>query len=303
MGSRPSMLAELVSMLGLERIEENIFRGQSQDLGWGRLFGGQVLGQALSAAQQTVPPERSVHSLHAYFLRPGRVDMPAVYTVDCIRDGRSFTTRRVVAIQDGRAIFNLSASYQIHESGLDHQAGEMPEAPGPEELHSEQELAGRYFARLPEAVLNAIPKPLRERAFGERPIEIRPVDPTDPVHPPVRPARRQAWFRANGTLPDDPSIHQRLLAYTSDFHFLVTAMQPHGVSWMTPGIQVASLDHAMWFHRPFRLDDWLLYDVDSPTSGGARGLARGRFYSRDGRLVASTAQEGLMRDRRGEVTE
>ena len=293
-----SMLSDLVAMLALERIEENIFRGRSQDLGWGRLFGGQVLGQALSAAQQTVPSERSVHSLHAYFLRSGAVDKPVVYSVDCIRDGRSFTTRRVVAIQDGRAIFNLSASYQVAESGLSHQREQMPDAPDPDGLRSEQALARRYFARLPPAAVQAIPTALRERAVAARPIAIRPVAPGAPVRPPLRPPRRQVWFRANGALPDDHSVHQRLLAYASDFHFLVTAMQPHGVSWLTPGIQVASLDHAMWFHRPFRVDDWLLYDVDSPTSGHARGLARGRFYSRDGRLVASTAQEGLMRDRR-----
>ncbi len=292
------MLGQLIDILDLERIEKNIFRGKSQDPGWGRLFGGQVLGQALAAANRTVSDERTAHSLHGYFLREGAVDVPVVYTVDCIRDGRSFTTRRVVAIQNGRAIFNLSASYQIHEEGLEHQADERPEAPDPEGLRNEQALAKRFFERVPEQVLNSIPQALRERATADRPIEIRPVSPVDPVSPPVRPPTRQVWFRANGKLPDDHSLHQHLLAYSSDFHFLATAMQPHGVSWLTPGMQVASLDHAMWFHRPFRMDDWILYDIDSPTSGGARGLVRGRFYNRAGQLVASTVQEGLMRDRR-----
>ncbi len=292
-------LAELLGILRLERIEENIFRGPSQDLGWGAVFGGQVLGQALSAAAQTVDAERAVHSLHAYFLRQGNAHKPIVYTVDPIRDGRSFATRRVVAVQDGKAIFSLAASFQVEEPGLEHQAEQMPEAPDPETLHPEDELARRYFERLPPAVQAKIPERMRERATSPRPIDVRPVSPRDPVRPPAEPAPRQVWFKANGELPDDPAVHRYLLAYASDFHFLVTAMQPHGVSWMTPGMQVASLDHAMWFHRPFRLDDWLLYDIDGPFTGNARGLVRGRFFDRQGRLVASTAQEGLVRDRRG----
>ena len=291
------VLGELLGILRLERIEENLFRGQSQDLGWGRVFGGQVVGQALSAAEQTVPEGRLVHSVHGYFLRPGDASRPVVYTVDPIRDGRSFTTRRVVAIQGGRPIFNFAASFQIEEPGLEHQ-DEMPDAPGPDGLFSEQELARRYIARLPEAVRERIPRAMRERAVADRPIEIRPIDPLDPIKPPARPPRRQVWFRASGALPDTPSVHHHLLSYASDFNFLATSMQPHEVSWMTPGMQVASLDHAMWFHRRFRMDDWLLYDIDSPSASGARGLVRGRFFDRQGRLVASTVQEGLIRDRR-----
>ena len=280
------VLAELLELLELERIEQNLFRGQSQDLGWGAIFGGQVLGQALSAAAQTVPSERQVHSLHAYFLRQGDAKLPVVYDVDPIRDGKSFTTRRVVAIQNGRAIFNLAASFQKHEPGFEHHA-EKPDVPGPEDLLSEVELARRLGDRIPAV--------LRKRATAERPIEIRPVDPYNPLAPDKRDPIRHVWYRASDRLPDDEAIHRYLLAYASDFHFLTTAMQPHGVSWLTPGIQVASLDHAMWFHRPFRMDEWLLYAVESPSASGARGLARGHFFTADGLLVASTVQEGLMR--------
>lgn len=290
------VLQELLDSLSLERIEENLFRGPSQDLGWGRVFGGQVLGQALSAARQTVPTDRAAHSVHAYFLRVGDVNRPVVYTVDCIRDGRSFTTRRVVAIQHGQPIFNLSASFQIQEEGFSHH-DPVPASEGPEGLLAEAQLSQRYLAQLPEAVLEQIPIRLRERAYAERPIEIRPVRPVDPIQPAVRPPHRQVWFRAARPLPDDLALHQYLLAYVSDFHFLATAMQPHGVSWMTPGIQSASLDHALWFHRPFRMDRWLLYDIHSPSSSGARGLAHGRFFQ-DGVLVASAMQEGLFRDLR-----
>ena len=282
------ILKELVDLLTLERIEVHLFRGQSQDLGWGSVFGGQVLGQALSAAAQTVPPDRAVHSLHSYFLRRGSVDRPIVYEVDPIRDGRSFTTRRVVAIQGGQAIFNLSASFQVDEVGLEHRA-EMPEAPRPESLLSATELARQVAER--------IPSPLRERATSQRPIESRPVDPDSALRPRVRPPRRQVWYRAIDRLPDDPALHRYLLAYTSDFYFLTTALQPHGVSWLTSNVQIASLDHAMWFHRPFRMDDWLLHVVESPSASGARGLVRGQFFTRDGLLVASTIQEGLMRMR------
>jgi acyl-CoA thioesterase-2 len=283
------VLEELLTLLRLERIEERIFRGQSQDLGWGSVFGGQVLGQALSAAAQTVPSDRPVHSLHAYFLRQGDARRPIVYEVDPIRDGASFTTRRVVAVQGGHAIFSLACSFQVEEPGLEHAAG-MPDVPGPEGLWNELDYAKRYEANIPE--------PLRAMALAERPIEIRPVQRFNLLDPKPAPARRQLWYRATGTLPDDPAVHRYLLAYASDFNFLVTAMLPHGVSWLTPGLQVASLDHAMWFHRPFRMDDWLLYDVESPSAGGARGLVFGRFYTRDGTLVASVTQEGLMRDRR-----
>jgi acyl-CoA thioesterase-2 len=281
-----AILDDLVKLLALERIEENLFRGQSQDLGWGNVFGGQVLGQALSAAEQTVPRDRTVHSLHGYFLRVGDARKPIVYDVDCIRDGKSFTTRRVVAIQNGQPIFSMAASFQLVEEGFDHQAA-MPPAPAPESLEDELEVWRRQIDR--------IPAPRRQRALAERPIEIRPVETIDPLRPQVGPPQRMMWYRAADRLPDEPSVHQFLLAYASDFHFLGTAMQPHGVSWMSPGMQVASLDHAMWFHRPFRMDEWLLYVVDSPSASGARGIARGQFFTQGGVLVASTMQEGLMR--------
>jgi acyl-CoA thioesterase II len=283
-----NVLVELLDLLGLERIETDLFRGQSQDLGWGNVFGGQVVGQALSAAQQTVPQDRFAHSMHGYFLRIGNAKKPIVYEVDRIRDGKSFTTRRIVAIQDGEAIFTMAASFQVHEPGLEHQAP-MPECPGPDGLASELELARRAIDR--------IPAPLRGMATCERPIEIRPVDPYDPLHPDKRPPTRRVWYRAIDRLPDASLVHQYLLAYASDFNLLGAAMQPHGVSWMIPGMQVASLDHAIWFHRPFRMDEWLLYVIDSPSAGGARGLSRGQFFTQDGVLVASTAQEGLMRQR------
>jgi acyl-CoA thioesterase II len=291
------VLTRLIEVLRLERIEEDLFRGESQDLGWGRIFGGQVVGQALSAAEQTVDPARSCHSLHANFLRPGDAKRPVVYNVDRIRDGKSFTTRRVVAIQAGKAILSLSASFQKTEPGIDHQE-QAPEAPPPEGLRNEAELSRAYLARLPKELLEQIPQGLRDRATTERPIEIRPVAPVDPVAPKPKAPHRQVWFRAGGPLPDRPALHRHLLAYASDFHFLATAMQPHGISWLTPGLQIASLDHVMWFHRPFRMDEWLLYDVQSPTASGARGLVRGSFYTRSGELVASTMQEGLIRDRR-----
>lgn len=288
--AQSTVLQELINLLSLEKIEENLFRGLSQDLGWGTVFGGQVLGQALSAAAQTVPDidgeSRPVHSLHGYFLRRGKVDRPVIYQVDRIRDGRSFTTRRVVAIQDGHAIFSLGASFQKIEVGFDHQ-DEMPDVPGPEGLPDEVELARR--------VIDKIPSILRKQAVSERPIEIRPVNPVNPMNPGHQPPSRATWYKTTGPLPDDPALHRYLLAYASDFHFLTTALQPHGASWLTPGMQVASLDHAMWFHRPFRMDEWLLHTVESPSASGARGLVRGQFYTRDGRLVASTVQEGLMR--------
>ena len=290
------VLHELLDILRLERIEEDLFRGQSQDLGWGRVFGGQVLGQALSAAEQTVPEGRQVHSAHGYFLRPGAADRPVVYIVDRIRDGSSFTTRRVVAIQGGKPIFNLSASFQIHEPGLDHQ-DEAPHAPAPEGLRTERELGEWFLTHMPPEVLQRIPPLLRERVMADRPIEIRPVSPSNPVNPSPQAPRRQVWFRTTAPLPEACTVHQHLLAYASDFHFLATSMQPHRVSWLTPGMQVASLDHAMWFHRPLRMDRWLLYDVVSPSASGARGLVQGRFFQ-DGVLVASTAQEGLIRDHR-----
>lgn len=285
-----NVLAELVELLGLERIEENLFRGQSQDLGWGAVFGGQVLGQALSAAVQTVPPERHAHSLHAYFLRSGDVAKPIVYEVDRIRDGGSFTTRRVVAIQSGKAIFNLAASFQIDEPGFEHQDA-MPAAPPPETCATEQERARPYVDKLP--------KNLRERLVAERPFELRPVGPEDEnaFHPAPKPPHRMVWLKTIGRLADDPALHRYLLAYASDHSLITTALLPHGMTWLSPAMQIASLDHVMWFHQPFRVDEWLLYVLESPAAHGARGLARGRFFTQDGRLVASIMQEGLIRRR------
>ncbi|MBN8610491.1 MAG: acyl-CoA thioesterase II [Deltaproteobacteria bacterium] len=288
--SSREVLEQLVSQLALERVEESLFRGQSQDLGWGTVFGGQVLGQALSAAVQTVPRERHVHSLHAYFLRPGDVSRPIVYDVDRIRDGGSFTTRRVRAIQHGQPIFNMSASFQVLEDGFDHQDA-MPDVPAPETLPTEQERLAKRAHLLPAG--------MRERALAVRPFELRAVDRDDEDllgHGPKAP-HRAVWLRTIEKLPDDPALHCYLLAYASDYSFVTTALLPHGVTWMTPGMQVASLDHAMWFHEPFRVDEWLLHVIDSPAARGGRGLVRGRVFTRAGRLVASTAQEGLIRQK------
>ena len=287
------VLRELVDLLALEKIEENLFRGQSQDLGWGTVYGGQVLGQALSAAAQTVPGGRQVHSMNGYFLRPGDVKKPIIYDVDRIRDGGSFTTRRVVAIQSGQPIMNLAASFQREEPGFEHQ-DPLPEVPDPESLPTDQE-------RLrPEA--HRLPPSMRERALAVRPFETRTAEPEGAdglgsaggVNP-LPGATRRVWMKTIDQLPDDPALHRYLLAYASDYAFLTTALLPHGVSWLTPGMQIASLDHVMWFHQPFRVDQWLLHVMDSPAAHGARGLVRGRVFTRDGRLVVSTAQEGLIR--------
>jgi acyl-CoA thioesterase-2 len=282
------VLSDLIDLLALERLDRDLFRGRSQDLGWGAIFGGQVLGQALSAAAQTVIAERPVHSLHGYFLRAGDVRRPIVYQVDRLRDGKSFSARRVVAVQEGEAILSLAASFQVEEEGFEHQ-DPMPAVPAPEALRSERDLA--------LAVADELPEPLRTMATGERPIEIRPVELRDPLHPRVQPPRRHSWYRAVDHLPDDPPLHRYLLAYASDFSFLSASLDPHGVSWISPGMHVATLDHEMWFHRPFRLDDWLLYVIDSPSASHGRGLVRGQFFDRTGRLVASCAQEGLIRRR------
>lgn len=284
-----NVLEELLALLKLEKIEENIFRGNSQDLGFGNIFGGQVLGQALSAASHTVPAERSAHSLHAYFLRPGDPAMPIVYEVDCIRDGRSFTTRRVVAIQKGRAIFSMSASFQGDEDGFEHQA-DMPDVPGPEGFLSEIEMARRVADKIPAAIRNQI--------LCIKPIEIRPVNPNNPFAPKKMEPRRYVWFKTIAKMPEDLSIHKYMLAYASDFGLVATSLYPHGKTFWDADMQVASLDHAMWFHRDFRMDEWLLYVIDSPSASRARGLNHGHIYTRNGRLIASTSQEGLIRRRR-----
>lgn len=283
-----TVLDELIKLLSLERIEENLYRGQSQDLGWGTVYGGQVIGQALFAAQNTVPADRQVHSLHAYFLRPGDVSAPIVYDVDRSRDGSSFTTRRVKAIQHGQPIFDMSASFQKVEPGFDHQV-DMPKVPPPEQVPTDQERLAAQGDKLPEF--------MRGRALADRPIEIRTVGEPDVFLTGKHPPERYVWLKATNTLPDAPGLHQALLAYASDFSFITTSLKPHGVTWLTPGMQVASVDHAVWFHAPFRADEWLLHVMESPRASGARGLVNGRIYSRDGRLVASTAQQGLIRQR------
>jgi acyl-CoA thioesterase-2 len=283
-----NVLEELLKLLKLEMIEENIFRGQSQDLGFGNVFGGQVLGQALSAASQTVPADRRAHSLHAYFLRPGDATRPIVYTVDCIRDGRSFTTRRVVAVQKGRAIFSMSASFQIDEPGFDHQ-DEMPDVPGPEGLEREIDRARRLAQKIPAGI--------REKILCKKPIEICHVNPVDPFEPEKLPPVKYVWFRAIDRMPDDPAAQQYMLAYASDFNLVATTLYPHGYTFWQPAMQVASLDHAMWYHREVRMDDWLLYAMESPNANKARGLAIGRIFTRNGKLVATVAQEGLIRYR------
>lgn len=284
-------LAALLDLLDLEEIEQNLFRGRSRDIGSGRVFGGQVLAQALVAAGRTVEEGRIAHSLHGYFILPGDVNVPIVYFVDRIRDGRSFTTRRIVAIQHGRPIFNLSASFQVAEEGIEHQE-RMPEAPDPEGLPRELDLI--------RSVADRIPERLRGVYTQDRPIDFRPVDPVDPFAPEPRPARKQVWLRAIGTLPDDPLIHQSVLAYASDYGLLGAALLPHGLTFQMPRLQAATLDHALWFHRPFRADEWLLYCMDSPSAAGARGFTRGSVYARGGTLVASAAQEGLLRLRDGD---
>jgi acyl-CoA thioesterase II len=277
----------LLSILDLEQLEHNLFRGLSPQVGWQRVFGGQVIGQALVAAARTVEG-RTVHSLHAYFMRPGDPAVPIIYEVDRIRDGHSFTTRRVVAIQHGAAIFTMSASFQIEEAGLDHQA-KMPDVPPPEDLPSEAKLQAAYLHHAPEGVRRYWQRP--------RPIELRPVDlrhflsrdALDPV--------QNVWVRTTGPLPGDPDIHRCVLAYASDMTLLDTALFAHGRMIFDPDLQAASLDHALWFHRPFRADQWLLYAEDSPSASGSRGLTRGSLFTREGVLVASVAQEGLIRVR------
>jgi len=281
-----TIVNELVELLALERLEDKLFRGASRDIGTNYVFGGQVLGQALSAAQQTVDAERQVHSLHAYFLRAGDIKAPIVYQVEVARDGKSFSVRRVVAIQHGEPIFVLAASFQIGEPGVEHQLS-MPEVPMPEDLESPDPFPADMLARLP-------PKLLRWLTL-EGPFEFRHVYPRDELKRPKRPPFQQVWFRLVSPIGDAPELHRSLLAYATDFHLLGTATLPHGISYFQPDVQMASLDHAIWFHRPFRVDEWLLYSCDSPSAQGARGLARGSLYTKAGQLVASTAQEGLIR--------
>ncbi|HDL7654326.1 TPA: acyl-CoA thioesterase II [Yersinia enterocolitica] len=279
-------LKKLLDLLFLEKIEEGIFRGQSEDLGLRQVFGGQVVGQAIYAAKQTVPTDRVVHSFHSYFLRPGDSSKPIIYDVETLRDGNSFSARRISAIQNGKPIFYMTASFQSQEEGFEHQ-NTMPDVPPPEGLMSETDIA-RKFAHL-------IPEKVRDKFIGHQPIEMRPVKFHNPLQGSTAEPNRYVWFKANGEMPDDLRVHQYLLGYASDFNFLPTALQPHGIGFLEPGVQIATIDHSMWFHRPFRLDDWLLYAVESTSASGARGFVRGQIYNREGVLVASTVQEGVIR--------
>ena len=281
-----SPASELIELLSLERLEDNLFRGQSRDIGTKYVFGGQVLGQALSAAQATMTEPRAAHSLHAYFLRAGDIEHPIVYDVDRTRDGGSFSVRRVSAIQHGKVIFFCAASFQEAEAGAEHQLS-MPEVPRPEDLEPAPAIPPEKLALLPTKVQRWLDR--------QGPFEFRHVYPRDELHPPKRPPYQQVWFRLSSPVGDAPELHRALLAYASDFHLLGTATFPHGISYYQPNVAMASLDHALWFHRPFRADEWLLYSLDSPSAQGARGMARGLVFDGAGRLVASTAQEGLIR--------
>ncbi|MEU9834463.1 acyl-CoA thioesterase II [Streptosporangium sp. NPDC048047] len=282
-------LKELLDLLDLEQIELDIFRGRSPEERIQRVFGGQVAAQALVAAGRTLPADRHVHSLHAYFIRPGDPSVPIVYNVERVRDGRSFTTRRVVAIQHGKAIFTLSASFQIMEPGVEHQAAVMPEVAPAEGLPSFQD-------RMRQIVDED--SPYREWLSRPRPVELRYVTPlTWEAHrdPELRGSNTNVWFRYDAELPDDPLLHVVLAAYASDFTLVDTVLLTHGLAWGASNISGASLDHAMWFHRPFRVDDWMLYAQESPWSGGARGLARGEMFTRSGELAVSVVQEAMIR--------
>ncbi len=280
------MLADLIAVMDLETIEDNIFRGQSRDVGSPRVFGGQVLGQALTAASRTVP-DRQIHSLHAYFLRAGDVSAPIVYEVDRARDGRSFTNRRIIAIQHGQQIFNMTASFQVHEQGLEHQFP-SPEVPPPDGIPDITEI---------RAAAESMPRKVRDFLSRRRPFHMRLAGLASSDDGRIEPVKN-VWMKAVDTLPDDPHLHQALLAYISDYELLGTATLAHGTErLLRRKLQMASLDHAMWFHRPCRVDDWLLFSFDSPSASGSRGLARAEVFTRDGQLVASLAQEGLIRVR------
>jgi acyl-CoA thioesterase-2 len=285
--SDAELIVELLTLLDVEELDADLYRGHRQPGGVGRVFGGQVIAQGLQAAQRSVEG-KIAHSLHAYFMRPGSEDHPITYRVVRDFDGGSFATRRVIAMQRGTPILSMSASFQREEGGLHHQ-DVMPEVPPPEDLQTEQALRREEIEQIPDR--------LRQRLLRRRPIELRPCKPRDRLAPSAEAPVAHCWFRAIAPLPDDPALHRAVLAYASDMALLGTSMLPHPVSWATPGMQTASLDHALWLHEPFRADDWLLYATDSPWAGHARGFNRGRIFTRDGRLVASTAQEGLIRRR------
>ena len=290
-GSRPNPMEQLIKTLDLEQLEHNLYRGTSPDIGWQRVFGGQVIAQALVAAQRTVDADRFVHSLHAYFVRPGDPSVPIVYQVERLRDGGSFATRQVQAIQHGRAIFTLSSSFQRDEEGYEHQIA-LPDVPSPEELMDEAEFKRIFLPKAPEAIRRYWERP--------RPIELRPTSlkhylTTEKLEP-----LQDVWVRTVGDVPGDRGVQAAILAYLSDMTLLDASLYPHGTSVFDPRLQAASLDHAMWFHRPIRFDDWLLYSQDSPSASGGRGMTRGSLYTRSGVLVASVAQEGLIRKKANE---
>ncbi|MBB4351013.1 MULTISPECIES: acyl-CoA thioesterase II [Rhizobiaceae] len=290
-GSRPNPMEQLIKTLDLEQLEHNLYRGTSPDIGWQRVFGGQVIAQALVAAQRTVDADRFVHSLHAYFVRPGDPSVPIVYQVERLRDGGSFATRQVQAIQHGRAIFTLSSSFQRDEEGYEHQIA-LPDVPAPEELMDEAEFKRIFLPKAPEAIRRYWERP--------RPIELRPTSlkhylTTEKLEP-----LQDVWVRTVGDVPGDRGLQAAILAYLSDMTLLDASLYPHGTSVFDPRLQAASLDHAMWFHRPIRFDEWLLYSQDSPSASGGRGMTRGSLYTRSGVLVASVAQEGLIRKKANE---
>lgn len=275
----------LLKAIELEKIDKNIFRGTSHDVGSPQVYGGQALSQALHAAMLTVPDDRFVHSLHAYFILPGKLDVPIIYQVLHIRDGGSFTTRRVTGIQNGKAIFILAASFQLLQEGLEHQI-DMPEITPPEELQSDVDLMKQFKDQIPKRFKNFL---------RPRPIEFRPVNPLSFILPQKQEPKRYIWMKAKGTVPDDLTTHQRILAYASDYNLLITALLPHQDKVAMQNLQLASLDHAMWFHRPFKVDEWILYVLDSPSASNTRGFTRGAIYTKEGVLISSVVQEGLMR--------
>ncbi len=278
---------KLADLLKLEKIEELLYRGQSWDLGYRALFGGQVMGQALAAAQNTLPENRTTHSFHSYFLLPGDANMPVLYDVENVRDGRSFSTRRVRAIQKGRDIFVLTASFQHTEDGLSHQFADMPVVPCPEDVEAD--------IKFYEDSLDIISDRMKEAISYHKPLDIRTVQSIDPMKPEVSEPKRYIWMKANEKTQCGINLNQAMLAYASDYHFLATSLQPHGISVRNRQLRMATIDHAMWFHHPFSFDEWLLYSTESPFSGNARGLVRGQFFNQQGVLVASTMQEGVMR--------
>ncbi len=280
---------ELLDILDLEKLEHNLYRGRSPQVEWQRVFGGQTIAQALVAAQRTVDPDRHVHSLHGYFMRPGDIKVPIIYEVDRIRDGGSFTTRRVLAIQHGQAIFSLEASFQVDEKGLEHQFSLPDDVPPPEGLQTQRQLLEKA---------EHVPAAIRRFWARERPLELRPVNLEHYESRDKLPPRQNVWIRLAGPVPDDRALQSVLLAYLSDMTLLDTSTFAHGRALFDPDIQAASLDHSMWFHRQHPLDGWLLYVQDSPSSSGSRGFSRGTLYARDGTLIASVAQEGLIRLRR-----